>query len=224
MFGGINGMTPLRSNQKIYVFKPGSSDTYISVIEKIEDQKEITIALPLSHSASLPVKIGDPLTVRVPSNSFSMEFTTPVKQVKIDNVPMYVLAYPDRINRVQLRKHVRVNTLMEILYSRVPFPGEKPDFKKAMALDISAGGMKISVPCEIEEGETLLVTFELPIKAGVQSFELETRVMRSCKVEKNKGSVFQLGLLFSNITGAQRDIIFNYIFTRMADLRKNGKA
>ncbi|HBV98169.1 MAG: hypothetical protein JL50_00325 [Peptococcaceae bacterium BICA1-7] len=217
-------MTPLKLNQKIYVLKPEYRETFISVIEQIEEKKEITIALPLSQSSPLPARIGDLLTIRIPSESFCMEFTTSVKQVKMDNIPLYVLAYPDRFNRVQLRKHVRIKTLLEIQYCRMPLSGEKPDFQKAMALDISAGGMKISVPGEIEEGETLLVAFELPIKAVVHRFELETTVMRSFKVEKVKRIVFQLGLLFNDTTSAQRDIIFSYIFSRMADLRKSGKA
>lgn len=217
-------MTPLKLNQKIYVLKPECGEAYISVIEQIEEKKGITIALPLSQSSPLPARIGDLLTIRIPSDSFCIEFTTSVKQIKIDNIPLYVLAYPDRFNRVQLRKHVRVNTLLEIQYCRVPYAEEKPDFQKAMGLDISAGGMKVSVPVEIEEGETLLVAFELPIRAVVHRFELETRVMRSSKVEKVKGTVFHLGLFFNNTTNTQRDIIFNYIFSRMTDLRKNGKA
>ncbi|MCL5057839.1 MAG: flagellar brake domain-containing protein [Actinobacteria bacterium] len=217
-------MTTFRLNQKIYVSKPENRGTYISAIEKIEEKKEIAIALPLSQSSSLPVRIGDLLTIRVPSDSSSMEFTTSVKQVLIENVPVYVLEYPDRINRVQLRKHVRVNILLDIQYSTVPRSGEKPDYRKATALDISAGGMKISVPGEIGEGETLLVAFELPVKAGAHSFELETRVMRSFRVGKAESSVYQLGLLFTSITAAQRDMMFNYIFSRMAGLRRDGKA
>jgi c-di-GMP-binding flagellar brake protein YcgR len=216
-------MNPFKLNQKIYVIKPDNKETYISAIEKIDEEREITIALPLSKSSSLHVRIGELLTVRLPSEAHCVEFTTPVKQIKIDNVPVYVLQYPEKIKRVQLRKHVRVNMLMNIQFKMMDGSAGE-DFKKAVALDISAGGMKIAVPDQIREGESLLVAFDLPVKTGVHSFELETRVMRSSIPDKGTGNIFHLGLLFTDITNFQRDIIFNYIFNRMAELRREGKA
>lgn len=215
-------MTPFKPNQKIYVLKPSHQEIYISAIEKIEEKK-ITIALPLSKSSSLPAKAGELLTVRLPSEAHCLEFTTPVLQVKIDNVPVYVLQHPDQINRVQLRKHVRVSLLLDIEYKLLKGSDEE-DFKKAVALDISAGGMKVAVTEEARENDRLLIAFNLPAKTGVIGFELETRVLRSVKLEKDKGKVYHLGLLFTDITNPQRDIIFSYIFNRMAELRRSGKA
>lgn len=216
-------MDLFKENQKIYVLKPDKTEQYISVIEKIEADNEITIALPLSRSSSLAVKVGEILTVRLPSESYCLEFTVPVKQIKIENVPVYILHYPDHIKRVQLRKHVRVSILLDVQYSELPGPGNEPYYKKALAIDISAGGMKLSVSEEVKEGVTLLIKFDLPVKNGVQNFELEAGVIRSSRVEAAKGPVYQLGLSFLKTTDFQKDTIFNYIFSKMSQLRRSGK-
>ncbi|MFZ5644619.1 MAG: flagellar brake protein [Bacillota bacterium] len=215
---------PFKLNQKIYVYKPEKKEQYVSAIERIEENKEITIALPISQSSSLVVRAGEIISVRLISESSCFEFSTPVKAIKIENVPLYVLHYPESIKRVQLRKHVRVNTLLDINYSRIPQPGELPEFKKAVAVDISAGGMKVSISEDIKENEALLVNFELPVKNSSYNFELRTIVTRSFAIEAGKKTLFQLGLSFVSITEAQRDNIYNYIFTKMAELRRDGKA
>ena len=213
----------LKPQQKIYVLKQNSEGQYVSFIESVNSE-ELTIALPLSHSSSLHAKVGDLLTIRLPSDTHSVEFTTKVIRLKIDNVPLYVLKYPEEIKRVQLRQHVRLSLLLDVMNSLVPESEEAPRYKKAMMLNISAGGMKLSVADTIPEGSLLMVKFELKIKGTDHKFELEATVVRSQAVESQKQNLYHLGLCFTKITNVQKDLIYQFIFNKMAELRRDGKA
>lgn len=213
----------LKPQQKIYVFKQNSQEQYVSSIESTNSD-EVTIALPLSHSSSLHAKVGDHLTVRLPSDTHSVEFTTRVIRLKIDNIPLYVLKYPEEIKRIQLRQHVRLSLLLDVMNSVAPESGEAPVYKKAMMLNISAGGMKLSVADNIPEGSLLLVKFALQIKGTDHEFELEATVVRSQAVDSQKQKLYHLGLCFTKVTNMQKDLIYQFIFNKMAELRRDGKA
>ncbi len=213
----------LKPQQKIYVIKQNSETQYISYIESV-DSDVITIALPLSYSSSLHANKGDLLTVRLPSDTHSIEFMARVIGLKIDNVPMYVLEYPKEIKRVQLRQHVRLSMLMDIENSVAPEKGKNLQYRKGMMLNISAGGMKLSVPEDIPEGSPLMVKFSLIIRGIEHSFELEAKVVRSQTVEIQKKKHFHLGLCFITVTNMQKDLIYQFIFNKMAELRRDGKA
>ncbi|MFZ5646600.1 MAG: flagellar brake protein [Bacillota bacterium] len=212
----------LKARQKIYVYRNDGKDQYSSVIESIKND-EITIALPLSHSSPLQARVGDLLTVRLPGDAHCFEFTTKVKGLKIDNVPLYVLSYPSEIKRVQLRQHVRLDVLLDVEYCLPPKPSEKQRYIKATTLNISAGGMKLSVPEPVSEGSIIMVKFDLTVKGTAHSFQLESKVVRVQAIEYKKDKFYHIGLQFTNISNSQKDIIYQFIFGRMAELRREGK-
>lgn len=212
----------LKPRQKIYVYKNDGKDQYSSVIESIKNE-EITIALPLSNSAPLQTRVGDLVTVRMPSDAHCLEFTTRVKGFKIDNVPLYVLSYPSEIKRIQLRQHVRLDVLLDVQYYMPPQPDEKHRYIKATTLNISAGGMKLSVQETVPESCVIMVRFNLRVKGTVHNFELESRIVRVQPVEEKKGTVYHVGIQFINTTNSQKDLIYQFIFGKTAELRREGK-
>jgi c-di-GMP-binding flagellar brake protein YcgR len=214
----------LKLDQKIYVYKPYRDEQYVSVVEEIGEDT-FSIAIPLSQSSPLAARAGDTLKIKMTSQAHSLEFTTQVVRIKLDNVPLYVLRYPDRVKRVQLRKDVRFDILMDIFYCRPPGNGNQPDYKKAVAVNISAGGMKLSVPEQIAPGEIIMMKFSLPVKSVVHEFQLKAKVVR-CQADdvKRKKTSYNLGLLFTDINNAQKDTIYQYIFNKMSEMRRAGKA
>lgn len=212
----------LKPRQKIYVYKKDSKDQFSSIIESIIND-EIIIALPLSNSAPLHAKAGDILTVRLPADAHCHEFATIVKGLKIDNVPLYVLSYPSQIKRIQLRQHVRLDVLLDVQYCLLPKPDENQQHIKATTLNISAGGMKISIPEKLPEGSIIVVRFDLTVKGASYKFALESRIVRVQPVDHKKTEIYHVGLQFINATNFQKDLIYQFIFGKMAELRREGR-
>lgn len=212
----------LKPRAKIYVYRDGNSDQYSSIIESINSD-EITIAIPLSHSSPLQARVGDLLTVRLPSDGHCVEFTTSLKGIKLDNVPLYVLKYPAEIKRVQLRQFVRLDVLLNVQYCTLPVTDQKQQYLKATTLNISAGGMKLSVSDTVSVGQALMVKFEITVKGTIHNFEIEAVAVRVQPVEEKKGKLYHVGLEFINTTNWQRDVIYQFIFGKMAELRREGK-
>lgn len=211
-----------KPRQKIIVCPAGGDKQYLSSIEDLSGDK-IYIAIPLSESSPLVVKAGDFLSVRMPMESHCLEFTTRVLGVKIENIPMYVLSYPENVNRIQMRRDVRLDILLDIMYSMPPEPGSEPDYKKTVALNISAGGMKISVPDPVSVNALILARFDLPVKGQDHTFELKAKVVRSQVVEMKKQVAYHLGLSFQDINNKQKDIIYQFIFNKMSGMKRAGK-
>ncbi|MFZ5595976.1 MAG: flagellar brake protein [Bacillota bacterium] len=213
----------LELNKKIYVIKAGSNTQYVSSVEKL-DGDEITIADPIFHSSSMKASVGDRLTVRVPLETHLIEFSTEIVRKTVDNIIFYVIRRPESFRRIQLRKDVRLNLTTDVLYSRLPCSPKGPQYKKALMLDISAGGVRISAPEPLKEGEQILLKFDLPIRNTVQTFQLESVVVRANTFYDHTPPVHQAGLKYTNITESQKDNIYNYIFSKMSEMRRQGKA
>lgn len=213
----------LKPRQKIMVFHADGKQQYQSVIEDLSGDK-IYIAIPLSATSPLVAKAGDYLSVRVPMESHCLEFTTRVSGVKIDNIPMYVLYYPENVTRIQMRRDVRLDVLLDVSYSKLPEPGFEPEYKNAMALNISAGGMKISVSEPVPVNALIQVKFYLPVKGTVHNFELKAKVIRSQVIEaKKQKTAHHLGMSFEDINSKQKDVIYQFIFNKMAGMKRSGK-
>lgn len=212
-----------KPRQKIIVCPAGGDKQYLSSIEDLSGDK-IYIAIPLSETSPLVVKAGDFLSVRAPMESHCLEFTSQVLGVKIENIPMYVLRYPENVNRIQMRQDVRIDSLLDVMYSMPPEPGSDPDYKKAVALNISAGGMKLSVFDPVPVNALIQVRFCLTVKGLVHNFELMAKVVRSQVVEvKKQLPAYHLGLSFQDINNRQKDTIYQFIFNKMAGMKRAGK-
>ncbi len=212
-----------KPRQRIFVRKTGGELDYISNIEYVAGNK-IYISLPLYESSPLTARIGDTLTVRMPAETHCLEFTTRFLGTKMENIPMYILLCPESANRIQLRRDVRLDVLMDVMYSEMPEPRAEENYKKATALNISAGGMKLSVFGQIPQNTLILVKFSLPVKGSAQSFELKARVIRTVAVEaQGRRTAYHIGVFFQEINNRQKDIICQYIFQQMAGLKREGK-
>lgn len=215
----------LKPRQKIMVYSLQDEDDqpYQSRIEDVSED-EICIAIPLSESSPLALKSGDYITVRLPLNTHCLEFTTQVVGMKMDIMPRFVISYPESIQRVQLRQDVRIDILLDVMYSILPEAGADPEYKKAVAVNFSAGGIRLAVREPLQEETLLLIKFNLPIKGSVHIFEMESKIVRCQLVEsKDQSTVYHLGLAFHNINSRQKDLIYQFIFQKMSQMKRLGR-
>lgn len=208
-------MLNLTLNQKLSISKDGVDWYTTSVQEYGEDR--FSIAMPYQKSQPLILYRGENVTVRFAGENASYQFKTRVMGRTEDRIPLYVLAMPKKVDRIQQRKFVRIPISIPVKYAVEPDGDEKPEFKEAFTVNLSAGGMKLALKAPFKEGATLLLRFQLEIKEQVLTFELKGKIVRlEVKELKDKRRVYHAGIEFLDISRNTQDKIMRFIFARMA--------
>lgn len=206
-------MNHLKISQKIYVIKEGKIDKYVSSIENF-NQSKIYISIPYCQQVPLVLHRGDEITIRIPTQEHVLEFKSTVLSLAQDNITMIAITHPDEVTRIQLRKYVRLDKMLDAQYAHVPGEGQEPEFKKCQALNISAGGIKVAVNEFIKQGSQLIVQFSLNVKNKNIPFSQLCTVKRTALIDY-KQKLFHLGLQFDDMGRRESDLIVQYIFARM---------
>jgi len=204
-------------NQKIQVLKKEGRDWFISSIQDIRGGV-ISIAIPYLGERPLILRAGDEIKVRFTMENCSYIFDTKVIGEATDNIKLYRLAYPEAIDRVQQRMHVRLPVMLDVEYT-VPGRDPKKTSLKAVTVDLSGGGAKLAVRERINENTRLLLKFTLPLRSRPEPLELEALVVRSMKVEPER-ELYHLGVKFINTTRHQEDLIVRFVFEKMAQQKR----
>jgi c-di-GMP-binding flagellar brake protein YcgR len=203
----------LTINQKIEVAKEGEGDWYASAVQDISG-RELHVLLPRLRGNVLILGPGDRVSVRFFDESASFVFPARCLGRIGKEIPLYRLVPTGECRRVQQRRHVRLKTLLEVHYVRLPEEGgHQTAYKKAYTVDISGGGMLLAVDEPLPPGREVLLMFNLPLQQGARKMELRGRVLRLMEKEKSK---YHAALEFVDITTAQQDLIMRYIFQCMA--------
>lgn len=207
---------PVNQSQKIIVTRD-ENDTleFVSSVE-YAGPRGISIALPLRNQIPMELRRGEELYLKVPTSSFIIEFKSRIRSFTADNIILVNLGHPKDFKRVQRRKSFRMKTLLNIEIAPPPEDKDKdPLFSRTTALDISAGGMEVMATARYEKGTILLARFTLEMdKKTLHSFCVEAVVRRVIPVTAGK---FKLGLEFQNMSKADTDRIYRYIFKKSAE-------
>lgn len=109
-----------------------------NIQDKLEEN--FCISIPVNKGEYLLVDIGEELSFGYCTDRGEFfEFDAKITgKNKADNVPMYILSKPYNLRKVQRRNYVRVPVVKDIEYKK---HGEDK-WKKAIALDLSGGGIK----------------------------------------------------------------------------------
>lgn len=211
----------LHVTQKIQVSKDGHM-WFNSNIQDIRENS-IYIAIPYAREQPLVLYKGERVMVRFSMDDSSYMFESTVTGEATSNIKMFRLSYPKEFTRVQQRSHVRLPVILDVQYY-IPesSPADKkkpPEFKKATAVDISGGGMKLRVREKVNENTLVRLKFTLPFKNKPEQMELNARVMRCIKADPNR-EVYHLGLKFEDLVYREEDIIVRFVFEKMAQQKR----
>lgn len=178
----------------------------------------VSIITPTLKNHQLVLRKGDKIQVKFFRDDSSYFFTTRVTGEVTDKDNLCKLAYPGEINRVQQRMHVRLPVMLDVEYAQIDTElsgGKEPAFAKGISVDISGGGMKLSVRQWVKDNTQLILRFTLPLKNKPEPMELKARVIRCIKTDPQR-DIYQLGLRFINIKNRQQDNIVRYVFEKTA--------
>jgi len=200
-----------RSNEKIF---------YSSTVQDIGDDF-LTIMAPLQDGYPLILRPGEAVLGRFIQERRSFFFYTFVLGKHKENEVIFLeLSMPEEIKEDQQRATIRFPILMDVEKSAIPSlqKEEEPVYEKTKALDISAGGMKITSSLEYPVGTVFSIRFSLEFNenGNNQSVHFTTRALLVYCKEMEKQKIYHIGIEFIDLKEPQRDKIFKFIFNRMS--------
>ena len=163
---------PLKIGQKLQVRRKDAKEWFNSGIQDIRDGY-IRINMPFSQERPLVLRRSEKVVIRFFSEQSSFIFNTNVIGEAADNIKLYRLDYPQKINRVQQRNHVRLPVIIDVEYAKAEEKDKNIVYKKTTTVDLSGGGMKLLTREKIKSGNKLLLLFSLPLKNRPELFEIK---------------------------------------------------
>lgn len=214
----------MKVNQKIEVARRGEGEFYPAMIQDVTGDV-LCITVPYLRGVPLVLVPGEHVLARVIESDAAYEFTSTVLGRRRDAIPLYALALPTELKRVQRRRCVRLDTLLDVWYAPLPERGREPVFRAARAVDISGSGMRLAADQELAIGERLLLRFTLEVDDREIEIETVARVVRRDAGEEAQGRSgyryrYRYGIEFVDLPLRTQDQIVRYIFRRMAEQRK----
>lgn len=181
----------------------------------------IGISIPVNEGKYLPLRRGDSIRCIYFHKKQMYSFDTFVTSRKIDRILIIEIKKPEDIRFYQRRNFVRVPMTMDILCAIVPTVKDSKhlddqiDFFNAMSLNISGGGMKLSIDIAMESklsyGKILLLT----IPAENENITVKGRLVRVDRDIRKRKLI--CGVSFINIDEKNREKIIALVFKIMRE-------
>ncbi|MEW6275043.1 MAG: PilZ domain-containing protein [Bacillota bacterium] len=206
----------LKIRQKIMVTRKGEKQWFFSTIQDIRDG-ELYIEIPRQGESALVLYPGEEVDVRFSAEGASYVFSSRVIGKTLDSIPLFRLAPPGDVQRIQQRNFVRLPVALEVFYALPPEKNRRPRYKKAISIDLSGGGMRLAVNELLAEGTLLNLKFSLPLKKGIKEISTAGKIVRRWAFETEGVVTYQVAVEFQGIGRTQQDYIVNFIFSRMAE-------
>ena len=216
----------LKINSRIEIIDFHGGINYKS---NIQDMTEVgmSITIPVKEGKYLPLNTGEKVSIIYYGDKEVYQFEAEVLGRAIDVIPVINISKPQNPRVVQRRNYVRVLMLKNIKFmsidkelaeketSKITKVIDKSQFKKAILLDLSGGGMRIKTEEKLQLSEFIMIAIEL-IEEEIM---IKSRVVR-CDLQPDNTNAY--GLKFLELGEKDRDKIIKYIFQVMREQRKKG--
>lgn len=205
-------------NQSIQITLDNEEDDWNDSIIQDVSKDFFNITIPYHNGVPMIFNKGDKVKVSISTQSGKIIFNTKVMAWITDNIPLLVLGIPDKYEHIQLRNFVRLPLMMDVFYAEIPEEGKDPNFIKTTSLDISGGGIRISVKKTYPTDTVLLLKFSVTMGNKVEELTLSGKIVRYIETEME--GVAQLGLCFIQINRKQEDLLVRFVLNKMAEFKK----
>jgi len=162
---------------------------------------------------------GDIFFGRTVINHTAFEFTSSLLNRQIKPLPVWTVALPYNIKKIQQRAFVRIDVAI-LVQIRVINADEMIDdtIINASTKDISGGGVQIITGHKWTIGTKLLVTIHYP---QIGALTLKCEVVRVVQPQYER-AMFWVGIRFLEITEKDRGNIIKFIFKKQLEQRRKG--
>jgi len=148
----------LRPGDKVWleVLAGNYKGSYPSVVEGMNEDA-IVVGHPFIKSALLPLAHGTKVRVTFKGRGALYTFESRVKGRGIEGVFVLYLELPEKVDRIQRRRFVRLEVILPFYYKK----GSDERYKSGMIKDISGSGVRAIVDRSVNVGDTLQVFIDL---------------------------------------------------------------
>lgn len=208
-------------NQRVAVIvsgKDGLAGQYHSRIEDIT-ANNMSIAMPMSKGQPIMMQRGEVFFGRTVANGMAFEFTSSLLSRELHPLPIWVIATPYNIKKIQQRAFVRADVALPVQIMNMAGDQvvEAPVIY-AVTKDISGGGAQIATSHQWALGTNLMITIAYP-EIGPLTFKSE--VVRVQQPQSDR-VLFWVGIKFLEINEKDRGNIIKFIFKKQLEQRRKG--
>ncbi len=179
----------------------------------------VIISTPRVDGKVMLVREGQPLVVRMMSGRNCYAFNSQIVHSALRPYPHLHLAYPSELEKIVVRKAVRVRARLPVSLSH-PVPGDPSRMQDSRAVieDISTAGALVSSDRPIAAAEDLLViTARVPV-AGVEKYMKLNALVRSVREQHDEAGeivAWHYGVEFQMIEEMDAILLHGYVYEQM---------
>lgn len=190
---------------------------YTTLIGFVADEY-LLLQIPQQDGKAIDVKAGTDVALRVFSGVSVFTFEARVEAVLAAPRAFMVLSFPANIQKVGLRKAVRVKANIPV---RVLNPSTREVLKEAMLSDISLSGALVSTSHPLgTTGDTIHIEFSILVQSQKEEIAIQTSasirsVQQAVGTAPDGGAfytVYTYGINFLDIDAAHQAILQNYVY------------
>lgn len=180
------------------------------------DGEYLIIKTPFVNGLSVPMRVDEPVTLRILSGVNVFILTCKVKT--IFRAPHYfiLLSFPTEIKSMAIRGAIRAKVKLPVQVNGIAQAG--------MITDISVTGAEIVADSALGKmNEEVFISFEFPIKPTHQNAHIDTKAtIRSIQAapskKQNAPSRFSHGISFHELDLTNQVMLLNFIYESMNKL------
>lgn len=187
---------------------------YRTRIEEV-GKRILSIGVPVSEGQFIPLREGTRLELIFADEVSAYSFTTSIiKRIALP-IPTFIIEYPNKINKIQRRKFVRVPIIRPLKYRILDKDGVS-DPKNGYMIDLSGGGLLFNAQENLPSKTIVLMQTTI----GSEDLEIPGLIIRSTR-EDDK-DMYRVSVQFHQISEKTRDKIIRYVFDLQREMRKKG--
>jgi len=214
--------------------------SYVSKLLDIRDEKTLYIAVPIEGGRLIPLEIGARFEMRIITGSgIYVSRITISRRFKENNLYFLEVMLLTNIQKSQRRQYFRLETALPLQYRRICEVEEKiqerieqkqyaderelralrenlrqliSNYKDAVMINISAGGVKFSAVERLEADERIIVKFALDDEDAGTPMSLMARVIAADRVYNPNMQLYAHRTEFLGIEREDRERIVRYVF------------
>lgn len=213
-------MDTLKLNSKIELISEDEEITS-GLVQDIVDNK-ILVSIPSDDKQFKILRVGDKVRGIIYDGDNALDFDGIISARIAGGIPTYEVLCLTDLSKVQRREDFRVNHAIPMFYSKDlqllkdieierPLKEISKDFKRAMMIDISGGGVRLSCNENLHIDDRILLLFEL----GSRNIISEGRIVYKVLSVSPRETRYTYGIGFVGMNEGYKEEIIRNVFTLM---------
>lgn len=191
-------------------------------VEDMQDQY-VYLSIPMKKGRLLRFEPGQEVKCVFKNAQKYYGFVGTVEEINLQPIPVLKIHMPNSCTMVpQRRNYVRLPVTLPVRFKpkRNPYPEKgEGDYYEGQTVNISAGGILFCTNIQLEFEQKIDIEFDIPDQ---DSLSCTGHVLRISEAKADTPRSRWIAVQYDNISAADQDKIFKYIFQKERELIQNG--